>query len=53
MDVAEIMSSPAVTVSTEATLREAIATMTDVAQHQPARVREVRERLERKDEWTD
>lgn len=30
-----------------------IVTMTDIAQHQPTRVREVRESIERKDDWTD
>lgn len=30
-----------------------VVTMTDIAQHMPSRVREVQERLERKDEWTD
>jgi len=30
-----------------------VVTMTDIAQHMPGRVREVRERLERKDQWTD
>lgn len=29
-----------------------IVTVTDIADHQPDRVREVRESLERKDEWT-
>lgn len=30
-----------------------IVTMTDIARHQPARVREVRDAVERKDEWTE
>lgn len=30
-----------------------IITMTDIARHQPERVREVRDTVERKDEWTD
>ncbi|MFB6134149.1 MAG: cyclic nucleotide-binding/CBS domain-containing protein [Halanaeroarchaeum sp.] len=30
-----------------------IVTMTDIARHQPERVREVRATVERKDEWTD
>lgn len=30
-----------------------MVTMTDVARHQPERVREAKQRIERKDEWTD
>lgn len=30
-----------------------IVTMTDIAQHQPERVREVQTRLRREDDWTD
>lgn len=30
-----------------------IVTMTDIAQHQPERVREVQARLNRQDDWTD
>lgn len=30
-----------------------IVTMTDIARHQPKRVRNVRESMERKDDWTD
>lgn len=30
-----------------------IVTMTDIARHQPNQVREARETMDRKDEWTD
>lgn len=32
---------------------EGIVTATDIARHQPKRVREVRETIQRRDEWTD